>query len=133
MKGSTTLSAAAVAAAASKALPPWPSSLAPAWAASGWAAATMPWSEVMLGRLPCMMLPASSTCRWDRWMGDNRLQGGTGRADEFAELGARPPELGTGGAGLFERLGGIQELDVAAEPADQLHSEGHAMIVHSAG
>src|SRR5438045_6889998 len=54
MKGSTTLSAAAVAAAASNALPPLASSLAPACAARGWAAATTPCSDEMVGCLPCM-------------------------------------------------------------------------------
>src|SRR5262249_28200298 len=52
--GSTTLSAAAVATAASKALPPWLSSRAPACAASGCAAATTPLVDEMVGRRPCM-------------------------------------------------------------------------------
>src|SRR5688572_15280499 len=54
MNGSTTLSAADVATAASKALPPLASIRAPAWAASGCAAATTPWTDEMVGRLPCM-------------------------------------------------------------------------------
>src|SRR5882724_10252336 len=57
MKGSTTLSAAAVAAAASKALPPARKIRAPACAASGCAAATMPWSEETVGRLLCIPAP----------------------------------------------------------------------------
>jgi len=40
--GSTTFKAAAVAMAASTALPPWRSILIPAWAAKGWLVATMP-------------------------------------------------------------------------------------------
>src|SRR3954471_11402408 len=57
MYGSTTLSAAAVATAASKALPPDESSRAPACAASGCAAATTPLVDEMVGRRPCMMFP----------------------------------------------------------------------------
>src|ERR1043166_5490140 len=56
MNGSTTLSAAAVAAAASKAFPPPASTLAPACAASGCAAATMPCIELIVGRLPYMVV-----------------------------------------------------------------------------
>src|SRR3954447_21832918 len=61
MYGSTTLRAAAVAAAASKALPPDASSRAPACAARGGAAATMPRSEGSVGRRPYM------ACVLDRW------------------------------------------------------------------
>ena len=52
MKGSTTLSAAAVAATASKALPPRRSISAPAFAASGWAAATIPFNDRTVDRPP---------------------------------------------------------------------------------
>jgi hypothetical protein len=52
MKGSATLSAAAVAAMASKALPPSRSICAPACAAIGWAAATTPCIDAIRGRLP---------------------------------------------------------------------------------
>ena len=57
MKGSATLSAAAVAAIASKALPPSRRTCAPACAASGWAAATTPWTDAMRGRLPFIVFP----------------------------------------------------------------------------
>src|SRR5215831_6216486 len=56
MYGSTTLSAAAVAAAASNALPPCASRFAPACAASGCAAATTPRVEAIVGRRPCILL-----------------------------------------------------------------------------
>ena len=55
MYGSVTFSAAAVAAAASNALPPARKIAAPAWAAWGCAAATMPRNEETLGRLPSMV------------------------------------------------------------------------------
>ena len=48
--GSTTPSVAPTAAAASKAFPPNASICAPAAAAKGWAAATIPWSERTVGR-----------------------------------------------------------------------------------
>ena len=57
MYGSTTFNAAAVAAAASNALPPARRIAAPAWAACGCAAATMPRSDETLGRLPSMLPP----------------------------------------------------------------------------
>src|SRR5579871_1352459 len=62
MYGSTTLSAAAVAAAASNALPPARRIAAPACAACGCAAATMPRKDDTLGRLPST-LPPRSACQ----------------------------------------------------------------------
>src|SRR5689334_4720982 len=57
MNGSTTFSAAEVATAASKALPPLASMRAPAAAASGCAAARTPCREEMVGGLPFMDVP----------------------------------------------------------------------------
>src|SRR5215470_15847837 len=132
MKGSTTLSAAAVAAAASKALPPAPSSLAPACAASGWAAATMPWSEVMLGRLPCMV-PTRSACRRKRRVGYDRFQCRRRDAHQACQLRSWSPQLGDAGKRRLDRLGSIDELDIAAELTDHLQAKRHAVAIDPAG
>ena len=50
ISGSTTFNAAAVAMAASNALPPFCSTDMPAWAASGWPAQTMPLRPMTTGR-----------------------------------------------------------------------------------
>src|SRR5262245_65182952 len=93
MNGSTTLSAAAVAAAASKALPPLAKSLAPAWAASGWAAVTRPWSDVRVGRLPCMVVPRVVLAGGkDGRVGDDCLQGCRGDAAELGKIWPRPAQ-----------------------------------------
>src|ERR1700730_11826229 len=51
--GSTTPMTALVATAASTALPPWASTLAPAWAANGFSADTTPLREITIER-PCV-------------------------------------------------------------------------------
>src|SRR5271165_6484127 len=77
MYGSTTLSAAAVAAAASNALPPERRIAAPACAACGCAAATMPRNEDTLGRLPSTLVTSLSA---GQQTGDRTAHAGGQRA-----------------------------------------------------
>src|SRR5580692_5207804 len=99
MYGSTTFNAAAVAAAASNALPPARRIAAPACAACGCPAATMPRNEDTLGRLPstlvtslvsaCQHAGDSATHTGGECAGQNRAQA---KGDDFV------PPLGDHGA-----------------------------------